>query len=227
VTAGLAIGGAVLLGGQEDHLTLAKQDALDSIIALTDARAVSYHANADESWYLADPARATQYQDDFLTNAQQFVDVGSASFFGYDTALTADVDAYQSDYTDVPFGGDLGAEFRNITFPGERAAATRALLAYQVYERDDERLRVMAVSNLDQAIAFDVGTSPGQLGWAFSNLTTALGDVIAINETAFTAAVHDGDNIDNGWDAVIPAVAATAIAGLTVAGAWRRVAEYR
>ncbi len=68
---------------------------------------------------------------------------------------------------------------------------------------------------------------PGQLGWAFSNLTTALGDVIAINETAFTAAVHDGDNIDNGWDAVIPAVAATAIAGLTVAGAWRRVAEYR
>jgi hypothetical protein len=37
--------------------------------------------------------------------------------------------------------GYLGAEFRNITFPGEGAAATSALLAFQVYERDDRKTR--------------------------------------------------------------------------------------
>jgi hypothetical protein len=55
---GLAIAGAVQLGAQANNLKVAKQDAFDSIVALTQARAVSFDANADESRYLVDPGRA-------------------------------------------------------------------------------------------------------------------------------------------------------------------------
>ena len=44
---------------------MAKSEAFDSIVALSQARAVSDDANADESRYLVDPARAGQYQQAF------------------------------------------------------------------------------------------------------------------------------------------------------------------
>lgn len=246
---GLAIAGSVRLGAQANHLKVAKQDAFGSILALTQARAVSYDANADETRYLVDPARAGQYQDSFLEKSQRLADVGNVGVQGYDAALAADIGAYQANHADVRFGGYLGTEFRNITFTGERAAATKALLAYQVYERDDRRLRALAAggdamadgngasgagaiasggrARLDQAIAFDIGTSPGQSDWAFSNWNAALGSLIAINENAFTAAIAVGTSTGSGWTGVIPAVGVVVIAGLTVAGTWRRIAEYR
>src|SRR6202042_2855483 len=141
---GLTIAGAAQLRAQAGNLKVAKQDAFDSILALTQARAVSYDANADETRFLVDPGRAAAYQDAFLRRSQELVNVGNVGIFSYDAALAADIGAYQADNADVRFGGYLGTEFRNITFTGERAAATRALLAYQVYEKDDRVLRAMA-----------------------------------------------------------------------------------
>jgi hypothetical protein len=224
---GLAVAGAVQLGAQAGHLTVAKQDAFDSIIALTQARAVSYDANADESRWLVDPGRAAQYQASFLAKSQQLANVGDVGIFGYDAALAADISGYDADHADVRFGGYLGTEFRNITFPGERAAATSALLAYQGYERDDRRLRAMAKTNLDQAIAFDIGTGQDQSNGAFNAWDTALGSVITINEDAFTAAIKAGDSTGGGWTGPIPAGAVAVIAGLAVLGTWRRLTEYR
>ena len=169
------------LSAEAGHLRVAKQDAFDSIIALTQARAVSYDANADESRYLVDPGRAAQYQQAFLVKSQQIADVGPVGIFGYDAALAADIRAYDADNAEVRFGGYLGAEFRNITFPGERAAAVRTLLAYQVYERDDRVLRALAKSNLAAAVAFDIGTAASQSDWAFNRYDAALSSVIAIN----------------------------------------------
>ena len=163
----LVISAATRLSAEAGHLKVAKQDAFDSILALTQARAVSYDANADESRDPLDPARAAQYQRDFLAESQQLADVGSVGIFGYDAALATDIGAYDGDNSDVRFGGYLGAEFRNITFPGERAAAVAALLAYQVYERDDRKLRALAKTNLAAAVAYDIGTATGQSDWAF------------------------------------------------------------
>jgi len=246
---GLAIAGAVQLDAQANYLKVAKQDAFDSILALTRARAVSYDANADETRYLVDPARAGRYQDSFLEKSQRLADVGNVGIQGYDAALATDISAYQANHADVRFGGYLGTEFRNITFTGEPSAATKALLAYQVYERDDRRLRALAAGGgamtggngargigatasggrqrLSQAIAFDIGTSPGQSDWAFSNWDAALGSLIAINEKAFTAATTAGTRTGSGWARVVPVVGIAVIAGLTVAGAWRRIGEYR
>jgi hypothetical protein len=85
----------------------------------------------------------------------------------------------------------------------------------------------MAKVNLNNAIAYDVGANPGQSDWAFNNWSTDLNDVIAINENAFTAAIQDGHSTGAPWDAAIPAVAVLLIAGLAIAGVWRRVSEYR
>jgi hypothetical protein len=224
---GLAIAGAAQLGTQAGNLKVAKQDAFDSILALTQARAVSYDANADETRFLVDPGRAAEYQDAFLRKSQEVVDVGDVGIFSYDMALDADIDVYQANHADVRFGGYLGTEFRNITFPGERAAATRALLAYQVYEKYDRKLRAMAKTHLAQAIVFDIGTSPGQSDWAFNQWDGALGSVITINENAFTAAIRDGHTTGSPWTALIPALGTVLISALAIAGTHRRLAEYR
>jgi hypothetical protein len=223
----LGIAAAVQLGAQAGNLKVAKQDAFDSVLALTAARAVSYDANADETRFLVDPGRTLAYQDAFLRKSQELANVGNVGIFSYDAALATDVGAYQANHADVRFGGYLGTEFRNITFPGERAAATRALLAYQVYERYDRKLRAMAKTNLAQAIAFDIGTSPGQSDWAFNQWDGALGSVITINENAFTAAIRAGHTTGSPWIVLIPAMGTALIAALAIAGTHKRLAEYR
>jgi hypothetical protein len=217
---------ATRLNAESGHLTVARQDAYGSIQALTLARAVSYDANADESRYLVDPGRAAQYEQSFLSKSQQIVNVGPVDYAGYQAALDADVAAYTRDNSVVRFGGYLGAEFRNITFPGERQAAVAALLAFQRYEQDDRTLRALAKSNLAAAVAYDIGTSPSQSDGSFNQYDAALSSVIAVNSTAFTTAVADGENGAADWDQVFAALSVLLLAALTLAGVRPRLAEY-
>jgi hypothetical protein len=223
---GTTVMAAVQLGGERQYLQVARVSAFNSIVALSQARAVSYDANADESRYLIDPGRAAQYQQSFLRQSQQLANVGPVGIDTYDAGLADDIRAYQQD-GEVRFGGYLGAEFRNITFPGERAAAVRTLLAYQVYQRDDRQLRAMATTSRAAAVAFDTGTSPGQSDWAFNRYDAALSALTAINSRAFGAAVQAGQADAAWWDGPIPAACAVAACALTVLGVRPRLAEYR
>jgi hypothetical protein len=218
---------AARLHAESGHLRVARQDAFDSVQALSLARAVSYDANADESRFLVDPGRAARYQQAFLAKSQQIVNVGPVAISGYDAALAADVRAYQGNHSDVRFGGYLGAEFRNITFPGERQAAVAALLAFQRYERDDRTMRALAATNVTAAVGYDTGTAAGQSDWAFNQYDAALSSVIAINGRAFTAAVGQGEAGAAGWEFGLPALGLLLLAALTVAGIRPRLAEYR
>ena len=172
------------------------------------------------------PGRAAAYQDAFLRKSQELVNVGNVGIFSYDAALAADIRAYQAGHTNVRFGGYLGTEFRNITFPGERAAATRALLAYQVYEKDDRKLRAMAKTNLAQAIAFDIGTSSGQSDWAFNRWDGALGVGDHHQRERLHSRDRDGQRTGSPWIALIPATGTALIAALSLAGTRPRLAEY-
>jgi hypothetical protein len=223
----LAVTAAVRLGAEGGHLTVAKQDAFDSIVALSQARAISYNANADESRYLADPGRAGMYQASFLAESQQLASVGNVSLSGYAPALAADFRAYQANNADVRFGGYLGAEFRNITFPGERAAAVTALQAYLAYEQDDHVLRTLNVTSPQAAASYDTSMAPGQSNWAFYQYDNALQAVIGINQRAFTAAIQAGQGGAAGWDGLVPAACVLLIAGLVIIGVRPRLAEYR
>jgi hypothetical protein len=219
--------GAAGLAAQATHLRVAKVEAFDSILALTQARAVSYDANADESRFLVDPGRAAFYQRSFLVKSDELADLPGVGIFHYDAALATAIDAYRADHADVRFGGYLGAEFRNITFPGERAAAQQTLAAYQVYERDDRHIRALNASgNLRGAIAFDTSYATGNSNWAFEQYDKALVSVITINQHAFNAAIAAGQQGVRGWTGLIPAIAVLVILALVLLGVRPRLGEY-
>ena len=223
----LAIVTAGRLDAEASHLTVAKQDAFDSIVALSQARAVSYAGNADESRYLADPGRAAAYQRSFLAESQELASVGNVPLAQYEPALAADLAAYQANSADVRFGGYLGAEFRNITFPGERAAAVTALQAYLAYEKDDRQLRQLAGTDPKAAAGYDTSTLPGESDWTFSQYDKALVAVITINQRAFSAAIAAGQGGAAGWNGLVPGGCALLIMILVLLGARPRLAEYR
>jgi hypothetical protein len=227
IAVALAVTAAARLGAESGHLRVAKQDAFDSIVALSQARAVSYEANADESRYLADPGRAAMYQQSFLSESQDLASVGAVPLSGYEPALAADFSAWQASHASVRFGGYLGAEFRNVTFPGEQAAAAAALKAYLAYEKDDHVLRTLNQASPQAAARFDTSMAPGQSNWAFYQYDKALTAVIGINQRAFTAAIAAGQGGAAGWNGLIPAGGALLIAALALLGARPRLAEYR
>jgi hypothetical protein len=223
----LTISGVRLFAAEAEHLRVAKKDAFDSVLALSQMRAVSYDANADESRYLVDPARAGQYRQSFLDKSQQVLQLDGALLTTYDADLAQAVSAYRADHGDLRFHGLLGVEFRNITFPGERAAAERTLTLYQAYERDDRRMRALAESGRTQeAIRFNTSYAAGNSNHDFDAYDKALTALIAINHDAFDSAVRDGERSLGGWS-VIPPVAVALTVVLIAAGIWPRVAEYR
>lgn len=175
-----------------------------------------------------DQGRAAEYQEAFLDKSQQLADVGDLGDVAYQAALVAGyIRVFEAGDPYQTLDGYLGTGFELNAFPGEHAAAVKTLLAYQVYQEDDQRLWAMAQTNLDQAIAFDVGTGPGQSDWAFNHFDAALTAAIAVDQNAFAAAIKRGDDTASRWTGVVPAVTVVAIAGLTVAGTWRRIREYR
>jgi hypothetical protein len=224
----LTAAGSTLLAAQANHLFVAKQQAFDSILALSQARAISYDANAGESRYLVDPGRAIEYQQAFESESQQLARLDTPGIFGYDAALAKAIAAYRANNANVVFGGYFGVEFRNITFTGERAAAEKTLLAYQTYERDDRRIRALNSSgDLSGAITFDTSLAPGNSNWAFYRYDNALVALIAINQRAFGQAISASEHGTTGWTGLIPAGAIALIVILTIVGARSRLAEYK
>jgi len=193
VTLVLVATAGTLWSDQRGYLWVARRQAFDSVVALTRARAVAYDANADESRYLLDQGRAAQYQNAFQSDSMEIASLPGATIHSYDTELAAAVAAYQQNHDDVRFGGFYGAEFKNITFGGERAAAEQALTAYQAYERDDRKIRALVgEGRLQQAIASCVSLAPGGSNADFALHDAALQRVIAINDQAYQAASDHG-----------------------------------
>jgi len=223
----LTVGGISVLASAAGQLLVAKSDAFDSIIALSQARAISYDANADESRYLVDPQRATQYQQAFLAKSQSLLDLPGATIDRYDTTFADALRAYQANQADIRFTGYFGTEMRNITFTGERAAAERVLATYQTYQRDDRRLRATTAHDPTAAIRFDIGTTPGTSNYDFDQFDGALTRLIQINQNAFDTATRAGQGDLAGWDLPIPGLGVLLIIGLAVTGLWPRMAEYR
>jgi hypothetical protein len=74
---------------------------------------------------------------------------------------------------------------------GYDAALAADIRAYQIYERDDRKLRALAVKNRAAAVAYDIGTAPGQSDWAFSRYSAALLVVLALAGVRPRLAGHD------------------------------------
>ncbi|MER7755377.1 hypothetical protein [Kitasatospora sp. NPDC097643] len=212
----------------EDNLVTAKSNAYDSVIALSRARAVAFDLNADESRYLADPARAAAYEQSFLDKAQAIARFDGATLDAYNSRLAAAADAHRTDHAVVPFGGFLGTELRNVTFPGEQEAAERVLTAFQQYQQDDRRIRELrAAGRIKEAVTLNTGLSQGQSNYDFGQLSAAIGDTVAVNGRAMDEAVEETDGELDGTTAGLGAAVLAVALGLTVAGVRPRLREYR
>jgi len=213
------------LGAANEHLRGAKQDAYDSIYALTSARAVSYDANADESlWLLAqdDP----RYETSFMTKTRQISDpwLTDAAV----KSLPQYVDAHQL----VPFSGYLANELNNITFLGEREAALNAATYWAKYLAIDGQIRGLDRSG-DHAgtVALDIGTNEGQSNWAFDTYDQYVAQLIDINQQAFDGSIQAiftdlGGTTGIGADTLLP-IFSLLIVALVWFGLQPRIAEYR
>ena len=224
--AACALGWAAL-STQAHQLKVARRDAFDSVVALSQARALSYDANADESRYLLDPGRRGSYEQAFQDTSQRLLTLPSATLASYDSRLAAALSAYRADPADPRFTGYYGDEFRNITFPGERAAAEATVNAYAVYERDDRHMRALVgQGRLQEAAEFCIGYGKGASNYHFGQYDSALQHLIAINRDAYTGAVADGRGALNGR---LPGAAGALFASvaLTTLGLRPRLAEFR
>ncbi|MFJ9776320.1 hypothetical protein ACIRVF_34655 [Kitasatospora sp. NPDC101157] len=228
LTGVVLVAGLHLVGRTEDHLVTAKSNAYDSVIALSRARAVAYDMNADESRYLIDPGRAAVWEQAYLDRSQAVVHLDGATTGSYGSQLQDALDRHRADGSVVPFGGFLGNELRNITFPGEQEAAERVLGAFQEYQVIDRRMRDLHdAGKLKEAITLNTGLAEGQSNYQFGQLSAAMEDTITINRTAMDTAVSaaDGD-LDGGTAALAGALLAAAL-GLTAVGVRPRLREYR
>lgn len=190
--------------GAADDLHDAKKNAYDSINALTRARAVSDDANADESRWLLE-GRTAALQSSFFQKADSIAGVPGISSgdagedpHAYYAGLSAAVDGLRVDASSdsvsgVKLSGYLGTELDNITFPGEAQAAYDATGAFNTYLQDDAVIRADAGrGDLAAAVAFDIGTEPGQSNFAFNQYMSKLGTVVKVNDVGFAAGIAAG-----------------------------------
>ncbi len=237
VTLAVAGAGAAVLLHEAGQFKVAKQDAFDSINALTRARAVSYDANADESRWLLDHTAALQ--DSFFAKVSQVAAVPgvSAAAAGSDpdiyyaglksAAAHLTLDAGANSVAHVKVGGFLGTELNNVTFPAEAQGAAATLTDFDVYVRDDAVIRGDASRNdLAGAVTFDVGTRPGQSNYDYYQYDQALTHIIAINEGAFAGAIADGQ-VGLGIWVWLPYAAGVLVLVLVGAALYPRLREYR
>jgi len=174
----------ITLNSGEAQLVAAKQNSFDSINPLWAARATSYVMNADESLYLLHSGNADVLAKD------------EADYTNYAQLITAVAPQKAVTYakSGVAFGGYLGIELSNITYPGERDAAIAAVNAWAAYTDIDTQIRQLLVQgNYQQALALDLGNNVGQSNYAFAQFDTALGQVIAINQHYFDQQIRDAD----------------------------------
>ncbi|MFI1912432.1 hypothetical protein [Nocardia sp. NPDC020380] len=225
LAAGLLIGGFAANSSAAQQFTVAKKDAFDSLLALRQARAVSYDANADESRYLLDPQNAAVYEKSFYDKSQQLAGVSATGIGNYasalDQAIAANPGSKANALTKDSF---LGQELRNITFPGEGEAAANSLLGYQKYIHDDAQIRILDHNgDLTGAIALDTGGSNTDFG----GYDTALQNTIEINQQAFDKAISNSEDALSGWNALLPYGGMVVLAVLVLVGVRPRLAEYR
>jgi hypothetical protein len=177
LAAGFTAWTSVAFMWESSDLVKAKEWSYDSVVALMDARASAYDANAAESRWLLDPTMRTQHEQMFVKRAGELVTLKANSDFA-----SAERQA-QNKETIKAFTGSLATELNNITFTGEREAATATLHWFGVYIAIDKQIRALELSGHHaEAIALCIGNESGQSNWAFNNFDGALGDTLKINQ---------------------------------------------
>lgn len=218
----------IVLGVADGEFHTAKQDGFDSIIDLSEARALTQEAAANESRFLVDPASAATYQQAFQDESQQVLTLTGADISHYDGVLRTTLDAYNRDYSNAGFLGLLAVETRVDPSLSERYASIRVMARYAGFEVADRQMRAtLAAGALRDAIDFDTNTSLGYSMYNLGRYDDALVNLINLKQAQLSQAVGDGGDAVSPWTLALPILLGVLIAGLTVVGVWPRLREYR
>ena len=217
----LVVSASLIAGKSHDLLSdirSAKEDAFDSVHALSQAQALAYSANAAESMYLLMHGRATQ-----AGQADIFQSVGKQMFatgLGEATSLPADLKSLKG-------RGLLADELANITYDGEEKLARAAMNGWLEYVRIDAQIRALETAGRhDEAVALCIGTQPGQSDWAFARFTKDLGATLQLNESQFALAIDKAfAHLQWLWLLLLPVFLGPVLG--TVLGLRQRLAEFR
>ena len=201
------------LNSAEKNLVRAKEDAFTSIHALWRARAAAYAANSVESRFLLDPEHAAERTDTFFAKRDLLAKLPPGATYE---------NAEKHGFT-----GYLADELNNITFNGEREAATETLRDFGRYVAIDAQIRdLQRRGQHREAIELCTGTAPGQSDWAFEAFDTALGRTLKVNQDAFDTSVTEGFAVLRHFE-VKAAIFTAIVAILCLFGLWQRIGEYR
>ncbi|HXA46738.1 MAG TPA: hypothetical protein VNW52_03835 [Burkholderiaceae bacterium] len=200
------------------EIRLAKEDAFDSVHALSKTKAIAYTANAQESVYLL--------QRDKSAKALQTIGFNDAAAQIYSGGIQ-DIAQLPTDLKSMKNQGLLGDELANITFPGEEVAAKKTLQGWLEYVHIDSQIRSLEESGKhDAAVALCIGTQAMQSDWAFENFMQGLDETLNINQVQFDSAIARAFKYAALlWMLLIPILLGPVIG--TVVGLQLRLAEFR
>lgn len=199
-----------------NYLKVVKEDAFDSVYALSKAKAIAYDANAIESLYLLSKGNDVlqkQLTQQFNNDVNLLTNVSTKNVLDF-------VKGHQK------FGGLLGDELANITFEGEEDSAIETVQTFVTYVNIDKQIRDLESSNQhSQAITLNLGTKQGQSNWAFDKFDTSLDKTIKINQIQFDTNIEKAFNKINHIDLVSIIVFLLIACGIIV-GTKQRLNEY-
>jgi hypothetical protein len=162
-----------------EHIRSAKEDAFDSVNALSRAEALAFVANAHESVYLLQHGRSEQPAQTELFNA------AAARMF---SAQLPPGGQLPDNLKTLKGKGYMGDELANITYEGEEQLAATELRHWLDYLRIDAQIRALeSAGKHAEAVALCLGTQPQQSDWAFERFITALRATLQLNANQFNA----------------------------------------
>lgn len=235
LAAGLTLWTGVSLLRAGGQLRTGTEDAFASVRYVWQTRALAYGINGEESRWLFD-------RDEARAKAAERAFVDGAARIGWRApepgrppdALTGALAAAAnrvaaSDRVGLRMPAEPGylqQELDNITYAGEREAATEALSRFQTYFEIDRRIRDLELhGDHVGALALCLSDTPGGSKWAFGQFDAALERVLKINMQEFDLAITRGLNALGGPETLAPAVA-LGIVALAFLGIRPRLREY-
>jgi hypothetical protein len=210
-----------LLSREAENLRAAKEDGFNSVISLSQARAISNSMHGDQSRFLLDPEKADTYEQVYLDKSKRVLYApDSGNLDKYYAGLTKEVAGYPEK---DDFLGFFGAEAQAVTTTAQGSALEAMLRSYQTFQQDDKRLRQLVVAGQkSQAITHTMGA----LSDNFETYDQALVKLTDLHRKAFDKAIGGGDAALGGWNVLLP-VAALVAAALVLVGVGPRLSEYR
>jgi branched-subunit amino acid ABC-type transport system permease component len=175
------------------HLKIAKEDAYNSVIALLDARADSYEANAAMERWLLDRAHADEHEKTFLDKANSVACFAPGHDFTETIKRAEDQYAAEQKFNLSGFSGALADEFNNVRFEGEGQAALEALQDWSDYRAIDANMRQQEkLAAHEVALAVGLGYDPHAAKFSFAKFDDAVGRMLKINQYHFDKAIKEG-----------------------------------